>query len=51
MKILTPTQAKQLAAEQELITKLININNTERRRAMEDQAEVKRQAVIDGDAA
>jgi hypothetical protein len=51
MKILTPTQLKESAAEQELITKLVNINNTDRRRAMEDHAAAKKQAVIDGDAA
>ena len=51
MNILTPTQAKQFAAEQELITMLENIKFTDRRRAAEERAYAKRQAVIDGDAA
>ncbi|AGH44508.1 hypothetical protein [Paraglaciecola psychrophila] len=48
MNILTPTQLKTIAAEKTLIARLVNINKTKRRRAAEDQAEAKRQAVIDG---
>jgi hypothetical protein len=51
MNILTPTQLKTIEAEQALITKLININTANRRRAAEERADAKKQALVDGDAA
>jgi len=51
MNILTPSQAKDIEAEQKLITMLENIKFTKRRRAAEERAEAKKQAVIDEDAA
>jgi hypothetical protein len=51
MNILTPTQLKTIEAEKTLIARLVNINKTKSRRAAEERAAAKRQAVIDGDAA